>query len=171
MRNSPSLSDADAKKMAAELSNVLADQFAIYVKTHGFHWNVEGPDFHELHLLLETQYTKLWEALDTIAERIRALGHYAIGSNSEMMKLAKVGEEKGVPGQTEMLQQLLEDHDICCAGIKKAHDVADDVDDVGSASLLEEWLLDHEEMAWMLRSQLKKLMTGEPVKSVVASVQ
>jgi starvation-inducible DNA-binding protein len=171
MKNSPSLSEADAKKVAAELAKVQGDTFAIYTKTHGFHWNVEGPNFHELHILLEDQYKTLWKSLDVIAERIRALGHYAPGSAADMVSLSALKEEKGVPSPEGMLQQLIDDHDTCCNRLKASHEIADDVDDSGTTSLLEELLLDHQEMAWMLRSQAKKITGPYVVKSVTEQLR
>ncbi len=87
--------------IAQGLSRLLADTYVLYLKTHGFHWNVEGPMFQTLHLMFMDQYTEAWNAIDPIAERIRALGHYAPGSYSQYMKLATVKEAAGVPKARE----------------------------------------------------------------------
>ena len=171
MKNSPSLSEAEAKKVAGELAKVLADTYTLYLKTHGFHWNVEGPNFHDLHIMLEDQYKHLWKALDVLAERIRALGHYAPGSNSDLVSLSALSEEKGVPSPERMLQQLIDDHDTTCNRLKAAHEVSDKSEDSGTTSLLEERLLEHQEMAWMLRSQAKRITGDTVVKSVVDALK
>ncbi len=85
------------KEIATGLSHVLADSYALYLKTHNFHWNVEGPMFRDLHLMFEEQYTELAGAVDLIAERIRALGQYAPGSFSQFARLASVKVADGVP--------------------------------------------------------------------------
>src|SRR6187397_1304767 len=87
----------DREKIAQGLSRVLADTYSLYLKTHNFHWNVEGPMFNTLHLMFMTQYTELWAALDLIAERIRSLGFPAPGTYSEFAKLTSVEETAGVP--------------------------------------------------------------------------
>ncbi len=171
MKNSPSLSEADAKKVSAELAKVLGDTYTIYLKTHGFHWNVEGPTFHELHIMLEEQYTRLWKALDVLAERMRALGHYAPGSNSDMVKLSALQEEKGVPSAPQMLLQLIDDHNTVCDRLKAAHEVADGVEDSGTTSMLEERLIEHQEFAWMLRAQSKTFTGDRVVDSVLEQLK
>ncbi|MEE9273540.1 MAG: DNA starvation/stationary phase protection protein [Robiginitomaculum sp.] len=79
------------------MSKLLADTYTLYLKTHGYHWNVEGPHFQSLHIQFMEQYTEMWTAVDEIAERIRALGHYAPGSYSAFMKLSSIKEETGNP--------------------------------------------------------------------------
>ena len=171
MKNSPSISEEDAKKVSAELAKVLGDTYVIYMKTHGFHFNVEGPNFHELHILLEDQYKTLWKSADVVGERIRALGHYAPGSFSDMIALSALTEEKGVPSPDGMLQQLINDHDTVCNRLKASHEIADKAEDSGTTSLLEELLLDHQEMTWMLRSQAKKITGDYVVKSVTEELK
>jgi starvation-inducible DNA-binding protein len=79
------------------LSRVLADTYSLYLKTHNFHWNVEGPMFNTLHLMFMDQYTELWNALDAVAERIRSLGYPAPGTGKEFAKLTSIVETEGVP--------------------------------------------------------------------------
>jgi starvation-inducible DNA-binding protein len=166
MKNSPGLSEADAKKVAGGLAKVLSDTYVIYLKTHGFHWNVEGPNFRELHFMLEEQYTALWNALDVLAERIRALGHYSPGSNSDMVKMSKLSEEKGVPTAEQMLLKLIEDHDTVCNTLNEVHEIADKANDSATTSMLENRLDEHQKFAWMLRAQAKKQTGDYVVKSV-----
>ncbi len=89
------ISKKDRKNIADGLSKLLADTYTLYLKTHNFHWNVEGPMFNTLHLMFETQYNELALAVDAIAERIRALGHPAPGSYAAYAKLSSIKEETG----------------------------------------------------------------------------
>ena len=102
------ISDKDRKKIAEGLSKLLADTYTLYLKTHNFHWNVTGPMFNTLHLMFETQYTELALAVDSIAERIRALGYPAPGTYKEYARLSSIQEEDGVPEATEMIRKLVE---------------------------------------------------------------
>lgn len=102
------ISDKDRKKIAEGLSRLLADTYTLYLKTHNFHWNVTGPMFNTLHLMFETQYNELALAVDSIAERIRALGVHALGSYKEFGKLSSIPEADGVPAAEEMIRQLVE---------------------------------------------------------------
>ena len=102
------ISKKDRKNIADGLSKLLADTYTLYLKTHNFHWNVEGPMFNTLHLMFETQYNELALAVDAIAERIRALGHPAPGSYAAYAKLSSIREETGTPKAEEMIRQLVD---------------------------------------------------------------
>ena len=148
----------DRKAIAAGLSQVLADAFTLYLKTHNFHWNVTGPMFNSLHLMFETQYTEQWNALDDIAERIRALGFNAPGSYAEFIKLSSIKEEKGangVPDWQGMVRQLVSGNESLCKTARKALAVADKAGDDPTTDLLTQRLQTHEKYAWMLRSLLE----------------
>ncbi|MDX1517701.1 MAG: Dps family protein, partial [Woeseiaceae bacterium] len=101
------ISQADREKIAAGLSRLLADSYTLYLKTHNFHWNVEGPLFNTLHLMFEEQYTELATAVDEIAERIRALGVKAPGSYSEFVELTSVKEASGDESAEDMIRELV----------------------------------------------------------------
>ena len=101
------ISEKDRQKIAEGLSRLLADNYTLYLKTHNFHWNVKGPMFQTLHLMFMTQYNELWMALDEIAERIRALGFPAPGTNSEFARLTSIPETPGVPEAKEMIRLLV----------------------------------------------------------------
>src|ERR1041384_8694850 len=101
----------DREKIALGLSRVLADTYSLYLKTHNFHWNVEGPMFNTLHLMFMDQYTELWNALDAIAERIRSLGYPAPGTYGEFARLTSIEETEGVPGALEMVRLLVSGHE------------------------------------------------------------
>jgi starvation-inducible DNA-binding protein len=94
----------DRAEIAAGLSRLLADSFTLYMLTHNFHWNVKGPMFNSLHQMFMVQYTEQWNALDVIAERIRALGHPAPGTYSEFAKLASIEAPEGVPAAMDMVR-------------------------------------------------------------------
>ena len=105
----------DRETIAKNLSKLLADTYSLYLKTHSFHWNVTGPQFNSLHLMFETQYNELWLAADEVAERIRTLDVFAPGSYSQFGKLSSIKEESGVPDWKEMVNQLVEGHEIAAA--------------------------------------------------------
>ena len=149
------IAENDRKAIAEGLSRVLADTFALYLKTHSFHWNVTGPMFNTLHTMFMTQYTELWTALDEVAERIRALGYPAPGSFSQFTKLASIGEEPGVPKAQDMIRQLVEGHEAVARTARKVILTADEANDQPTTDLLTQRLQIHEKTAWMLRSLLE----------------
>ncbi len=148
------ISNTDRKKVAEGLSKLLADSSILYLKTHNFHWNVEGPMFNTLHQMFMEQYTELWNALDLIAERIRALGEYAPGSYKKYAKLTSLTESEDVPNATEMIQQLLEGHEGVARTARSIFPAAEKAGDEASLDLLTQRIQLHEKTAWMLRSLL-----------------
>lgn len=146
---------AQRTKIAEGLSRLLADNYALYLKTHGFHWNVTGPMFQTLHLLFETQYNELWLAGDAIAERIRALGHLAPASYAQYSKLSSVQEETGAPPAPDMIRQLLEGHETVARTARQVVPVVEKAGDQATLDLLTQRLAVHEKAAWMLRSLLQ----------------
>ena len=142
--------------IAQGLSRLLADTYLLYHKTHGFHWNVEGPMFQTLHLMFMDQYTEAWNAIDPIAERIRALGHYAPGSYSQYMKLATVREAAGVPKAQKMVAELIDGQEAVARTARSVLPLAEAANDQPTLDLLTQRLNIHEKNAWMLRSLLKK---------------
>ena len=150
------LSNDDRQKIAAGLSNLLADSYTLYLKTHNFHWNVQGPLFNTLHLMFEGQYTELATAVDEIAERIRALGIRAPGSYAEFAKLTSVEEAKGDESAEEMIRQLVLGQETIVRTARTAFPDADIAHDEPTADLLTQRMHLHEKNAWMLRSMLAK---------------
>lgn len=146
------ISPKDRKKIVEGLSRLLADSYTLYLKTHNYHWNVEGPQFQTLHTLFMTQYTELWTALDVIAERIRALGEYAPGSYAAFSKLASIEEAKGVPAAGAMVKDLLAGHEATARTARAVLPVAEAANDQPTIDLLTQRLALHEKTAWMLRS-------------------
>ena len=150
----PMMEDKDVQRVADGLSNVLADTFILYLKTHNFHWNVTGPMFQTLHLMFEEQYNELWLAVDAIAERIRSLGFTAPGSYGEFTRLTYLQEEPAATNATEMIAELLRDHETTARTTRSALAVARTAVDAPTEDLLTQRLAAHEKTAWMLRSIL-----------------
>ncbi len=144
----------DRERIAEGLSRLLADSYTLYLKTHNYHWNVEGPQFNTLHLMFETQYTELATAVDEIAERIRALGIKAPGSYSEFARLTSIDEAAGDETAEEMIRQLVVGQEAVVRTARAIFPVADDANDEPTADLLTQRMQVHEKTAWMLRSML-----------------
>ena len=145
----------DREAVAEGLGRLLADSYTLYLKTHNFHWNVEGPMFNTLHLMFMDQYTELWNALDAIAERIRSLGYPAPGTNSEFARLTSIDETPGVPDALDMVRLLVSGHEAVARTARKVFPAVDKAGDESTADLLTQRLQIHEKTAWMLRSLLK----------------
>lgn len=144
---------AARKKIVGGLEQVLADTYSLYAKTHGYHWNVEGPRFNSLHLMFETQYNELWTALDQIAERIRSLGEYApfgeqIGAKST------VKSDNGVPNAEQMIANLVTGNETVVKSARSALKAAEEAGDQATADLMTQRVAAGEKAAWMLRAQL-----------------
>ena len=150
------ISKKDRKTVADGLSKLLADTYTLYLKTHNFHWNVEGPMFNTLHLMFETQYNELALAVDAIAERIRALGHPAPGSYAAYAKLSSIKEETGVPKAEEMIRQLVDGQEAVARTARAVFPAVEKAGDEPTADLLTQRMQIHEKTAWMLRSLLSK---------------
>lgn len=150
------ISEADRKKIAAGLSALLADSYTLYLMTHNFHWNVTGPQFNSLHLMFMGQYTEQWNALDIIAERIRALGFPAPGTYKEFVKLASIQEVDGVPKATDMIRHLVTAQEATARTARKLFPVVDKANDQPTADVLTQRIDVHEKTAWMLRSLLEE---------------
>ena len=150
------LSDSDRQKIVKGLSGLLADSYTLYLMTHNFHWNVTGPQFNSLHVMFMGQYTEQWNALDQIAERIRALGHPAPGTYKEFVKLASIKEVEGVPKATDMIRHLVTAQEATARTARKLFPVVAAADDQPTADLLTQRLEVHEKTAWMLRSLLEE---------------
>jgi starvation-inducible DNA-binding protein len=144
----------DRKELAQVVGRALAETYVLYAKTQGFHWNVVGPLFYGLHKLTEEQYQELAEAVDELAERIRALGHPSPASLAEFLKLSAVKESTRIPTVEDAIRELVADHEIICRTFREAFSEADDCNDQATADMLTDRLKAHEKMAWMLRSLL-----------------
>ena len=150
------ISEADRKKIVKGLSALLADSYTLYLMTHNFHWNVKGPQFNSLHLMFMAQYTEQWNALDIIAERIRALGFPAPGTYKEFVKLASIEEVEGVPKSDDMIRHLVAAQEATARTARKLFPVVDAASDQPTADVLTQRIDIHEKTAWMLRSLLEE---------------
>ena len=148
------LTDTQRETMAKAVTAVLADTYALYFKTHVYHWNVTGPRFHDLHNLFEVQYNELWAATDVIAERIRALDVVAPRSYGEMQDAASIKSGSDAKDANDMLKDLVKGHETVVATIRKALELADANGDEATADILTPRLTEHEKTAWMLRSTI-----------------
>ena len=139
------------------LSIVLATAVTLYTKTRKFHWNVSGESFMELHKLFENQYKILEESIDEIAERINKLGSKTIGTMQEFGKLSAVKESPGkYPTSTEMLKELLKDHETIIIFLRKSIDECEEkFKDAGTTDFLTGLMEEHETIAWTLRRYFK----------------
>ncbi|VTU16720.1 DNA protection during starvation protein 1 [Variovorax sp. PBL-H6] len=159
-RNAPiiniGIESEDRAAIAEGLSRVLADTYTLYLTTHNFHWNVTGPHFNSLHAMFMEQYTELWGATDVIAERIRALGHYAPGSYAEFSNIATVPDvPKDPPKAMEMVRILVKGHETVSRIAREFIPVAEEAGDDPTADMLTARCTVHDQTAWMLRSLLE----------------
>lgn len=152
MSNEPS---AALAKLTESLNQVLADSYALMSLTHLAHWNVEGPGFFALHTAFQTQYEEMFVAIDEIAERIRALGTYAIGGLSTLAAKAQMKEFSSPLPQDAYVAALIAGHEKVVADAAKARDIAADANDPESEDLMIQRITTHEKALWMLRSFLK----------------
>jgi starvation-inducible DNA-binding protein len=143
---------SEAGSTPAELARLLADTYTLYLKTHGYHWNVTGPRFPSLHMLFETQYLEMREAVDEIAERIRALGEMAPGSYRQLGRLTGIAEDEGVPEASEMVSLLADDHETVAATARAVLDAAEADGDAATVDLATRRITIHDKTRWMLRA-------------------
>lgn len=141
--------------LADRLNQVLADSYALMSLTHLAHWNVEGPGFFALHTAFQTQYEELFTAIDEIAERVRALGAYAIGGLSRFARAAQIKEFEAPLSQDKYVQMLIAANEKVVADAARARDLAGEVNDPESEDLMISRITLHQKTIWMLRSFLK----------------
>lgn len=144
--------DASRLEVADGLSKLLASTYSLYLKTQNYHWNVRGPMFLTLHQLFEEQYKEMALSIDTIAERIRALGFVAPGSLSAYLELSNVSDEAECPTANQMLEQLANDHAVVIMNAKLAYTMANELDDEVTADLITQRIAIHQKTVWMLNS-------------------
>lgn len=149
--------DSNARLAAADaLTGVLADTYALYFRTHAFHWNVTGPNFHALHTMFEEQYREMWAALDVLAERIRALGAFAPAGGQALADHVSIGDiAEEHPGPERMIRILLDGHEALIRNAREALSTASEANDAASEDLLTQRLDIHEKTAWMLRAHVE----------------
>lgn len=147
------LKESSRVRILALLDAVLADEYLLYTKTRNFHWNVVGPQFHDLHKFFEAQYEQLDGFVDAVAERSRALGGRALGALKEFLARTRLKESLGrSPTASAMLSELLRDHETLIRSLRADVDASAAAGDQGTTDFLTGLLEDHEKMAWMPRS-------------------
>ena len=139
------------EKISSSLNTLLADAFALYVKTKNFHWHVSGRHFHDYHLMLDEQSEAIFATTDQLAERVRKLGGITLRSIGQISKLQTIKDNDAdyVPPR-EMLRELMEDNKHIAAAMRKAHELCDEHEDTGTASLLETFIDETERRTWFL---------------------
>lgn len=141
-------------QLVEHLSRVLADTYVLLVKTHGYHWNVTGPLFPQLHTLFETQYNDLFTAADEIAERIRAIDATALGSMQGMLAKTAIKEAPGTPPSAEaMVKDLIKTNELVRSRILEACELAGELGDKGSEDTMIIRMKAHDKAIWMLKAQ------------------
>lgn len=145
------------EEIIVPLKKAFADTFAMYLKAHYYHWNVEGPDFYQYHELFGSIYEEVYGAIDPFAEEIRAQQYYAPGSFKRLAELATIADEETVPSPLAMAEKLFSDNALVLASLKEARDAADRYGENGLVNFLEDRLDQHKKHAWFLRSTIKRV--------------
>jgi starvation-inducible DNA-binding protein len=155
MRTNIGITEENKSAVAAQLSKLLADEFVLYTKTRNAHWNVEGPDFHTMHLFFESQYKTLDEVMDSVAERIRKIGHYAPATLSQLLQLTHLTEATANKNDSSgFLRDLLEDHESIIIFIRGNINLfANEYHDAGTSDFITGLMETHEQIAWTLRAE------------------
>jgi starvation-inducible DNA-binding protein len=155
------LDGAAAKEIGGALSRVLADVFALYLKTKNFHWHMTGPHFRDYHLLLDEQADQIFAMTDVIAERARKIGAPTLKSIGQIAKLQRVlDNDADYVEPTDMLAELREDNATLTSNLREAHELCDKHRDIATASLLEVWIDETERRAWFLYSSIARPDSG-----------
>jgi starvation-inducible DNA-binding protein len=157
MKPNIGIAEKNLKAVSELLNTLLADEVILYMKTRQAHWNYEGDNFSELHTFFESQYSAIDEIMDQVAERVRMLGHYAVGSLKDLVKIARLDENKvGYSDQKSSVTSLLNDHETIIRSLRKDLDEAQNkYKDAGTADFLTGLMEQHEKMAWMLRAYVQ----------------
>jgi starvation-inducible DNA-binding protein len=140
--------------VADELARLLADTYTLYLKTHGYHWNVTGSHFRALHTMFEEQDLELREVVDEVAERIRALGVLAPASYRQLSRLSAVADEEGAPEAMDMVRRLAEGHEVVVRTARAVLAAAEEANDPVSLDIATRRIASHEKTVWMLRATL-----------------
>jgi starvation-inducible DNA-binding protein len=141
--------------LISQLKTILGTNFALYLKAHGYHWNIEGPNFPQYHAFLDTFYNSLFVQLDPIAEHIRALNSYAPGSLTRMLELADIQEATNIPDGIAMMRDLAADNDRFILHLRAGIVAADGANEPAVGNFLQDILDAHQKHGWMLRSIIK----------------
>ncbi len=152
------LNEKATQQIITLLNKRLSDAFLLYTKTRNYHWNITGPEFISLHLLLEEQYDELAESVDSIAERVRKMGGFAFGTLDEFKQNSVIEEQPGVvPGWETMLRNLVADHETVIRQLREDAETTDKLGDTFTNDFVIALAHDHETMAWKLRAHLENV--------------
>jgi starvation-inducible DNA-binding protein len=156
MKANIGITEQNKQSVAVELSKILADEYVLSAKTKNAHWNLESKDFYEKHKLFESQYLQLDEIIDSVAERIRMLGHYAPGTLGSFLGLTRLSEMNREKNDSQgFIHELLEDHEIVIMNLRENIDkFSDKYHDAGSCDFITGLMEAHEKMAWFLRAHV-----------------
>jgi starvation-inducible DNA-binding protein len=155
------LSAEAVRDIAGSMNAILADVFALYLKTKNFHWHLSGPHFRDYHLLFDEQAGQIFEMTDPIAERLRKLGGSTVTSIGHIARLQRIEDNDAVYVEPEdMLAELCEDNKMLAARLREAHDLCDEDRDVATASLIEVWIDETERRTWFLYEAGAREMTS-----------
>jgi starvation-inducible DNA-binding protein len=150
------ISSQNRNKVIDMLVRLVSDEYILYTKTRNYHWNVTGPQFHDLHKFFESQYEELDTVIDDVAERIRELGEKSIATLAEFIKNGRIKEEPNkYPDAKTMLSNLLHDHESVIRNLRSDVDACVKHHDTGTADFVTGLMEQHEKMAWMLRAFLE----------------
>lgn len=156
MKANIGIKEKDTAAVAALLNKLLADENVLYTKVRNAHWNIEGADFHAQHLFFEGLYGELAEIIDEVAERVRAIGHYAVGTLKQFLELTQLTEMKyGKNDSQGYIKELLGDYESLIITLREYIETAEKHGDAGTEDFLVGILGKHEKTAWMLRAHLK----------------
>jgi starvation-inducible DNA-binding protein len=151
LRTPTSLSEAATRDISAALTTLLADVFALYIKTKNFHWHVSGPHFRDYHLLLDDQSAEILAMTDLIAERARKIGGTTLRSIGQIARESRVlDNDADFVDPLDMLAELRDDNNDLVGRMREVHDLCDEHNDVATASLLENWIDESEKRVWFL---------------------
>src|SRR5258706_1567084 len=155
------LTDGAAGDIAGAMNAILADVFALYLKTKNFHWHLSGPHFRDYHLMFDEQAEQIFEMTDPIAERIRKLGGHTITSIGHIGRLQRIADNDADYVEPEdMLAELCEDNKTLAARLREAHNVCEEHRDIATASLIEVWIDETERRTWFLFETSRREMTS-----------
>jgi len=151
LRTPTDLKPEGVREIAGALNILLADMFALYLKTKNFHWHVSGPHFRDYHLLLDEQAEQIFATTDAIAERVRKIGRMTVRSIGQISRLQRLADnEADFVSPLDMLAELRDDNRQLAANIRETHELCDEHNDVATASLLETWIDEAERRTWFL---------------------
>lgn len=157
MKTEIGITETNRQAVATELAKILADETVLYIKTKNAHWNIEGADFYDKHKFFETQFGQIEELIDSVAERIRSIGHYAPATLKSYLNLTHLTEQSSEKNDSQgFIKELLEDHESIIMVLREhIKSFTNDFHDLGTSDFITGLMETHEKMAWFLRSHLK----------------